>query len=91
MKNPHYNFYRWIRLTVFLTGMILLVFSSCNKYLDAKPDQSIATPSTIEDLEGILNNYNFVNAKYPSAAEVSSDDYYLTGTDWAGGKSSMVR
>nr|WP_294795570.1 RagB/SusD family nutrient uptake outer membrane protein [uncultured Mucilaginibacter sp.] len=83
MKTTHYKFTLWIRQTFFLTVMILPAFSSCNKYLDAKPDQAIATPSTIEDLEGILNNYNFVNAKYPSAAEVSADDYYLTGTDWA--------
>jgi len=83
MKNQQFNFNHWIRHVLFMTVVILPLFSSCNKYLDAKPDQSIATPSTIEDLEGILNNYNFVNAKYSAAPEVSSDDYYLTGTDWA--------
>jgi hypothetical protein len=52
--------------------------------LDAKPDQSITTPSNIADLQAILNNYNFINGNYPSASEVSSDDFYLTGTSWAG-------
>lgn len=60
-----------------------LTISSCKKYLDAKPDQSLATPSTIEDLEGILNNYSFLNARFPSAAEVSSDNYYLKVSDWS--------
>ncbi|UOE52558.1 RagB/SusD family nutrient uptake outer membrane protein [Mucilaginibacter sp. SMC90] len=60
-----------------------LTVSGCKKYLEAKPDQSIATPSTVEDLEGILNNYAFINARYPSAAEVSADNYYLKGSDWS--------
>jgi hypothetical protein len=57
------------------------VSSGCKKYLEAKPDQTIATPSTIEDLEGILNNYAFINARYPSAAEVCADNYYLKPAD----------
>jgi hypothetical protein len=60
----------------------LLSLNACKKYLDAKPDQSIATPSTIEDLEGILNAYGTINGRYPSASEVASDDFYLTATDF---------
>ncbi|QXV64001.1 RagB/SusD family nutrient uptake outer membrane protein [Mucilaginibacter sp. 21P] len=56
--------------------------NSCKKYLEAKPDQSIATPSTPEDLEGILNNYNFINARYPLAGEIASDNYYLKPGDY---------
>jgi hypothetical protein len=63
--------------------MIWVCYHSCTKYLDAKPDQTIATPSTIEDLEGILNNCNFINARYPSASEVSADNFYLTTEDWS--------
>jgi hypothetical protein len=69
-------------LICFLIPLIWTCYHSCNKYLDAKPDQTIATPSTIEDLEGILNNYNFINARYPSASEVSADNFYLTTEDW---------
>lgn len=72
----------WLKYFLIITG-IYSSFYSCNKYLDAKPDQSIATPSTIEDLEGIINNYNFINARYPSASEVSSDDFYLSPADWS--------
>jgi hypothetical protein len=57
---------------------IIASFQSCKKYLDAKPDQSIATPTTVDALEGILNNYFFINARYPSAGEVASDNYYLS-------------
>ncbi|MCC8407732.1 RagB/SusD family nutrient uptake outer membrane protein [Mucilaginibacter sp. UR6-1] len=60
------------------------LFAGCKKYLDAKPDQSISTPSTIDDLEGLLDAYSTVNARYPSAPEVASDDYYLTAADFNG-------
>lgn len=63
--------------------LVTLTLGSCQKYLDAKSDQSIATPSSITDLEGMLDNYNFLNATYPSAGEVASDSYYLVDADWA--------
>jgi hypothetical protein len=69
----------------FIIGLCLfssVCWSSCQKYLDAKPNQSIATPSTIEDLEGIINAYSVINAKYPSASEVASDDFYLNEADF---------
>jgi hypothetical protein len=77
-SKKHYKFIYILWIVLFSSPII-----SCKKYLDAKPDQSITTPSTIEDLEGILDNYTFMNAIYPSASEVSSDSYYLTNTDWS--------
>lgn len=75
--------YRIARVTKTILCLIIpLILVSCNKYLDAKPDQSISTPSTVDDLEGILNAYSIVNARYPSASEVASDDYYLTTADF---------
>ncbi|MBD1395143.1 RagB/SusD family nutrient uptake outer membrane protein [Mucilaginibacter glaciei] len=75
--------YKGNRLQLIIICLISLVcFNSCKKYLDAKPDQSIATPSTIEDLEGILNAYSTINGRYPSASEVASDDYYLVTADF---------
>ena len=84
MRKTIYNYtYRPEWLICFLVPLIWVCCDSCNKYLDAKPDQTIATPSTIEDLEGILDNYNFINARYPSASEVSSDDFYLASSNWS--------
>lgn len=61
---------------------VIVMLPGCKKYLDAKPDQSIATPTTIDDLEGILNNYYFINANYPAAGEVASDNYFLSTTTY---------
>lgn len=71
-----------ISLFIFLIAITLLSLSSCKKYLEEKPDKKLATPSTIDDLEAMLDNYGILNKRYPSAGEVSSDNYYLTDADW---------
>ncbi|NNU34424.1 RagB/SusD family nutrient uptake outer membrane protein [Mucilaginibacter sp. S1162] len=70
------------RLTL---GLLLMVLAlpACKKYTDAKPDQKITTPSTIDDPEGMLDNYSVLNAQYPSASEVSADNYYLADADYS--------
>jgi hypothetical protein len=68
-------------ITVMLLGLSSI--TSCKKFLDEKANKKINTPSTLADLEGILNNYGVLNARYPSAAEIGSDNYYLTDAGWA--------
>jgi hypothetical protein len=86
MKNKlsKYFHYRLTFSTLLAVAGIVSTLQSCKKYLDAKPNQTLATPATIDDLEGILNNYNFINARYASAGEVASDNYYLNTSDFNG-------
>ncbi|ERJ57937.1 RagB/SusD family nutrient uptake outer membrane protein [Sphingobacterium paucimobilis] len=74
--------YRCIVISVSLALFGMLV--SCERFLDTKPDQKLVVPSTIQDLQGILDSYLRVNQYEPSAAEVSADNYYLTDADWDG-------
>lgn len=60
----------------------LLLTTSCRKYLDVKPDQSLATPSTVQDLQAIMDAKT-MNANFPFAGDIASDFYYLSSTDWA--------
>lgn len=55
---------------------ILLSFSACKKFLDAKPDASLAVPSTIKDLQAIMDNYSAISGNYPAVGEAQSDNYY---------------
>lgn len=55
---------------------------SCKKYLDAKPDKKLAVPSKLSDLQSLLDNYSKLNVREPVAGEVSSDDFYITTSDW---------
>lgn len=63
-------------------GLLLLGFSSCKKFLDAKPDQKLAVPASLHDMELMIDNYAMFNAQHPSAGEVGADDYYLTDAVW---------
>lgn len=60
----------------------LLGIFSCKKFLDAKPDKKLAVPTTLFDLQSLLDNYSKLNVKEPVAGEVSSDDFYITTADW---------
>src|ERR1700730_11648 len=57
------------------------LLSNCKKedtFLNAKPNQSLFIPSTLKDLESILNDQNTFNISDPGLGEIAADDYYLT-------------
>lgn len=66
--------------------MILLVLSlfgsGCEKFLDEKPDQKLAVPATLADLQALLDNYSVLSTSEPASGDISSDDYYLTAQVW---------
>lgn len=55
---------------------ILLASISCKKYLDEKSNLRLALPETLEDLQSILDNTNFINRAIYGAV-LSADEYYL--------------
>jgi tetratricopeptide (TPR) repeat protein len=61
-----------------LSIFILISQAACKKYLDATPDNKLVTPSTIQDLQALLDNYTKVNQTDAAAAVASADDYYVT-------------
>ncbi|HEY8898652.1 MAG TPA: RagB/SusD family nutrient uptake outer membrane protein [Niastella sp.] len=69
----------YIRTTLFLLSMVMLF--SCKKYLDKKPSQSLTIPSTLADLQAILDNVG-LNGKSPGYAELVADNYYLTSASY---------
>ena len=51
---------------------------SCKKYLDAKSNTNLKTPTTLEDLQGLLDDaYNMNLLLAPCMGETSSDDYFI--------------
>ncbi|RYE19681.1 MAG: RagB/SusD family nutrient uptake outer membrane protein [Sphingobacteriales bacterium] len=69
---------RLLKACIFL--IILLPMQGCEKYLDAKPDAKIAAPTSIEDVQLLLDNYTVMNISSPNLAMQSDDDFYLTDT-----------
>ncbi|MCX2584336.1 RagB/SusD family nutrient uptake outer membrane protein [Pedobacter sp. MR22-3] len=70
-----------LKYSVFL-GMVILGFSSCEKYLDAKPSASLAVPVTIADFQSMLDQYTTLNENDPCSGEISAGDTYLTDADF---------
>jgi starch-binding outer membrane protein, SusD/RagB family len=65
-----------------LNRILVIIFfatyaMSCEKYLDKKSDSAFTVPSTIPDLQAILDNATDMNLKTPSFGEISADDFFL--------------
>lgn len=68
-------------LFICMISLIVCCLSSCQKFLDAKPDDRLAVPNTITDLQALLDDNN-MNTLYPYAQELAADNFYLTTADW---------
>ena len=68
MKNTH-------QIIAMLSVITLL--TSCQKFIDIKPNSTITLIQTSNDCQLLLNDYADLNTKFPSDGEASSDDYYL--------------
>lgn len=55
---------------------------SCEKFLDAKSDQKLAFPTSVKDLQALLDDFPLINERGPIADEASADNYYLTTDSW---------
>lgn len=73
-----------MRINKYLILISLIAFTtSCKKYLDEKNNKSLIVPSTLEDLQGILDDGALMNLLHtPSYGEACSDDYFLNQTNF---------
>ena len=78
-------------INLLLTIILTMGLFSCTKYLDEKPDQKLAVPESLSDLQALMDNYSVQNNIGIVAAEASSDDYYLSYTDWSGMTDDLKR
>lgn len=66
------------------TLCLILVFSGCKKFLEEKPDKSLAIPASLKDLQALLDENTTININYNNlTGESSADNFYLTHADWA--------
>jgi tetratricopeptide (TPR) repeat protein len=67
----------------FLFIFFTTIIASCRKdFLDIKPDKKLVVPSTLEDLQSLLDYFDVHNANMPGMGELSSDDYYILSSSW---------
>lgn len=67
-------------LVILCAGIILItqLFTSCKKFLSAKSDDTLIVPTTLQDLQGLLDDPLRMNSGVtPSFVETAADDYFL--------------
>jgi starch-binding outer membrane protein, SusD/RagB family len=63
--------------------LIALSITSCKKYLELKPDSKLAVPTSINDLQAILDYTNDMNLQTtPGFGSSSTVDYFLLEADY---------
>lgn len=66
--------------------VVLFVLASCNKqndFLDAKPNDALSTPSSLNDLSLLLNNEELFNGYGdPALGAISGEEYYVLTSYW---------
>ncbi len=67
--------------SVFACMVGLALFTSCEEFLDAKPQKSILVPETFLEYEAILDNYSRVNVSAPLPF-IYADDYFTTESNF---------
>lgn len=75
-----------MKLKLVKLSMVLAILSgvfSCGEFLDEKPSKQIVVPSSIEDLQSILNAVDNINSG-DSYGILLSDDIYTTDEGWLG-------
>lgn len=78
--------------TFWVIGAIVLTFLlSCKKFLDEKPNITIASPSTLRDLQLLLDNPNVTSSGPGGFMELIADNLYLTKSSWELGASAGNR
>lgn len=68
---------------VLLYGLLFFIATamvSCKKYLETKSVQTLATPSTLDDLQAMLDNPDLTHGAGGTFG--GTDEYYVTYTDW---------
>lgn len=70
-------------MIIFLLLAIVSGFISCKKYLELKPDSKLAVPTTVNDLQAILDYTNDMNLQTtPGFGASSTTDYFLSDADY---------
>ena len=65
---------------VIITAGILLLFifnTGCKKFLDKKPDVKLAVPTTVQDVQALMDQYSNINGFGANMGAESDDDFYM--------------
>ncbi|HPM29937.1 MAG TPA: RagB/SusD family nutrient uptake outer membrane protein [Chryseolinea sp.] len=61
---------------------ILLISGCSDEFLEKKPDKSLVVPTTLEDMQALLDNADRVMNIVPAIGMIASDDAFTTSNGW---------
>lgn len=68
---------------IILLLISVIVFDSCEGFLDVKPNKRTVVPQTLKDLQALLDNTSVMNqSATPSLGEISAGDFWVSLEDW---------
>ena len=73
------------KLTLLCLFSFVMIALGCKKqddFLNTKPNQALSVPSTLADLQTLLNDEDVFNRYYPALGELSTDDYFIDASYW---------
>jgi len=72
------------RLYNIIAGLLCWVSVSCHTdFLEVKPDSRLAVPSSLKDMDALMDNMTVMNTtSVLIMGEIGTDDYYLNETEW---------
>jgi hypothetical protein len=62
--------------------MVTTICFSCKKFLEIRQDKETAAITSLNDLEGIIDNYLILNSQWGQTGEDCSDTYWLNDAGW---------
>lgn len=60
----------------FLYVLIVLVCTGCHDYLEQKPDKALVVPTSLADMNNLLNHSAYMN-EVPALGVLAGDEYYM--------------
>lgn len=72
-----------MKLKSLIAGLLIpFMLVSCKDFLEEKPVRSLTVPSTLKDLQAILDRETMKSDSYPDAGDIASDYFVLKDQDW---------
>ncbi|MBF8457239.1 RagB/SusD family nutrient uptake outer membrane protein [Kaistella sp. G5-32] len=72
------------KITILLWITFLFSMTACRDFLEEKSDTRLVTPETLQDNQALLDKISNVLGGNSISGEISSDDIYITNTDFNG-------
>src|SRR5690606_15583798 len=67
---------------VMVVSGLLSMLSCSPEFLEVKPDRKLVVPTTVKDLQALLDKSDLMNQYLPSLGQLSTDDHHFNDTDW---------